>query len=381
MPPELKTEILKTIEGAVQENLKTIVGDEVATRVADAVKMARIDAALNGGGLENEKKVAFVTDLRAISRNEKAAYLGSSDQTGGYLIPTEVHNEIMRIAATVGIIARDCRSFPMGSDELQLPIYTGSVMQGAFQGEDTEGSESQNDLGLANLRAKYWQSILRFSNILLADSNVAVAEWVLALIAEGLAYRMDREGFVGGTYAGSPFVGLLATASGATVHTMATGNDQFNELTLPEASDVIGLLETSALADAAFYMHPTVWAKLRARSTSGVFEFGQSNLASQRRENGLQPAGEILGYPVFTTNVLPAFSVSAVSTKFAVFGNLKLALAMGDRGPMEVAKSSDATVGGKNLFTANQTAYRISKRWALAQMLPTAAVVIKTAAS
>lgn len=381
MPDDIKKEFRETVDAVVKENLKTIVGDEVADRVETALKRARIDAAMNGNGLADEKKLEFVKDLGAIVAGQKAAYLGSSDQAGGYLIPTEVHSEIMRIAATVGLVARDARIFPMGSDELELPVYTGAVMQGAFIGENTEGSESQNDIGVAYLRAKTWYNIFRFSNILLADANVAVADWVLSLIAEGLAYRMDREAFVGGTYAGSPFVGLLATESDATVHTMASGNDTFAELTLPEASDAIGALDTSALNDAAFYMHRTVWAKLRSRSTSGVFEYGQSNLASQRRQNGIQPSGEILGYPVYTTDVLPANSATAASTKFAVFGNLKLAIGLGDRGPMEISKSTDATVGGVNLFAANQTAYRVTKRFAVTQMLPAAAVVIKTAAN
>jgi HK97 family phage major capsid protein len=389
MPEELKSEFRTLITESVNESvdarmkatLEDVVGPEVATRVEKALENYRVDVALNGNALAAEKKLAFAKDLRTIASGEKAAYLSTSDQAGGYLVPTEVSTEIMRIAATVGLVARDARMFPMGSDELELPIYTGSVMQGAFLGQDTEGSETQTDIGVARLQAKFWYNIFRFSNILLNDANVAVADWILALVAEGLAYRMDREAFMGGTFAGSPFVGLLATASGATVQTLATGNTSFDKLTLPEASDMIGALDTSALNDAAFYMHRTVWAKLRARSTSGVFEYGQSNLASQRKQSGIQPSGEILGYPVYTTDVLPAFSASAISTKFCVFANLKLALAVGMRGGMEVAKSTDATVGGKNLFAANQTAYRVSQRFAITQALPAAAVVGKTAAS
>lgn len=381
MEDELKKEFTTLIDESVKKNLEDIVGPEVSERVETALKNYREDIAVNGGGLASEKKIAFARDLRGIASGEKAAYLSTSDQSGAYLVPTEVSAEIMRIAGTVGLVARDARMFPMGSDELELPIYTGAVMQGAFLGQDTEGSETQTDLGVARLQAKFWYNIFRFSNILLADANVAVADWILALVAEGVAYRMDREAFMGGTFAGSPFVGLLATASGATVQTLATGNTSFDKLTLPEASDMIGALDTSALGDAAFYMHRTVWAKLRSRSTSGVFEYGQTNLGSQRKQNGLQPSGEILGYPVYTTDVMPAFSASAISTKFVVFANLKLAIAVGLRSGMEVAKSTDATVGGKNLFAANQTAYRISQRFAIVQALPAAAVVGKTAAS
>lgn len=380
MDEVLKKELFTAVDESVKSNLEAIVGPQVADRVADAVKAIRLETALNGGGLDSESKIKFAKDLGSISRGEKAAYLGSSDQAGGYLIPTEVHAEILRIAATTGIIARDARRFPMSTDDLEIPRYTGAVMQGEYVGEDTEGSETQNDIGVSRLLAKQWMTIFRVSNKLLSDANVNVADWLLAMAAEGLAYRFDREAFVGGSFAGSPFVGLLSSPD-VTVHTMATGNDTFAELTLPEASDAIAALDTSMLGDAAFYMHRTVWAKLRARSTSGVFEYGQSNLASQRKQSGIQPAGEILGYPVYTTDVLPANSATAVSTKYAVFGNLKAAVAIGDRGPMEVAKSTDATVGGKSLFRANQTAFRFTHRHAVSLALPAAAVVIKTAAS
>src|SRR6185312_5192581 len=145
-----------------------------------------------------------------------------------YLIPTEVHNEILRIAATTGIIARDARRFPISAGELEIPRYTGAVLQGEYDGEDTEANETQQDIGVARLQAKTWQTIFRVSNILLADANVNIADWLMALVGEGLAYRLDREGFMGGTYAGSQFVGLLQSGD-VTVQTMATGNTDFND--------------------------------------------------------------------------------------------------------------------------------------------------------
>lgn len=380
-----KEEVLSQVDKSVKESLEQIIGKEVAERVEKTVKMARIDAILNGGGLDSETKAAFARDIQAIARGEKAAYLGTADQTGGYLIPVEVHNEILRIAATTGLITRDARRWPMeGADTIEIPRYTGSVLQGEYQGEDEEGDETQNDLGEAVLTAKYWQVIIRAGNRLLKSANVNLAEWFLAMAAEGLAYRIDREGFMGGTYAGSPFVGLLASSE-VTVQTMASGKIGFDKFDVPEASDAIGSIPTAAVRDGAFYFHRTVWAKLKGKkdATSGLYEFSQQNTGLVRflKENGINPVGVIEEYPVFTTDVLPAFSASAISTKFGVFANLGLALAWGDKGPMQVAKSTEATVGGKNLFRANQTAFRFSHEHALAMQLPAAAVVFKTSAS
>lgn len=383
MNDELKEEFKSIVDDSIKANLSEIVGAEVAERVAETVERVRLQSAIEGRditGLTTEQKRNFGSDLRSIARGEKAAYLESSDQTGGYLVPTEVHAGILRIAETVGIVARDARRWAMGSDQLEIPRYTGAVMQGQYIGEDQEATETQNDLGIARLSAKTWAVVFRIGNTLLADANVSVTEWLMAMAAEGMAYRLDREGFVGGTFAGSPFVGLLQSAD-VTTHTLAAGGTGFGSLSLQEASDVIGSVPTAALNNAAWYMHRTVWAKIRGRKGTDVYEYGNSGLARFQRENGIQPVGQILEYPVYTTDVLPAFSASAVGTKFAVFGNLGQALAWGDRGPLEIAKSDSASVGGKSVFLANQSAMRITHRHAVSIQLPAAAVVIKTAAS
>lgn len=384
---ELRTELRSVVDASIKENLEKIVGKEVAAKVEETVTKMRFESAIAGRditGLSSEQKQNFVSDIRSIARGEKAAYLESSDQTGGYLVPTEVHAGILRIAETVGLIPRDARRWAMSSDALEIPRYTGSVMQGEYTGEDEEGDETQNDLGVARLFAKTWMVIFRIGNTLLADANVNVADWLMAMAAEGLAYRLDREGFVGGTYAGSPFVGLLASGD-VTTQTMGSGKTDFEDLDMIEAATAIGTMPTAALGKGAFYFNPTVWARLKGKKdgTSGIYEFSQfnSSLLSFRRENGIQPVGLIQEYPVYTTSVLPAWSATAISTKFGVFANLELALAWGDRGPMEVAKSDSATVGGKSVFRANQTAIRFTHRHAMAIQLPAAAVVFKTAAA
>ncbi len=384
MPDELKTEFKGMLDESIKANLEEIVGPEIASRIEETLKKYRLDLAVNGTDLSDDSKVAFAKDVLSIARGEKAAYLMSSDATGGYLVPTELHNEIIRIAATTGIIVRDAKRWPMSENELEIPRYTGAVMQGEYQGEDEEGDEIQNDLGEAVLNAKYWQTIIRAGNRLLKNASVNLADWFLVMAAEGLAYRIDREGFMGGTFTGSPFKGLLGSDE-VTLHTMTSGKTGFDKFDIAEASDVIAAVPTAAVGKGAFYFHRTVWAKLKGKkdATSGLYEFSQqnSNLLRFYKENGINPVGMIEEYPVFTTDVLPAWSDSGVSKKFGVFANMELALAWGDKGPMEVAKSTDATVGGKSLFRANQTAFRFGHEHALAVALPAAAVVIKTAAS
>jgi HK97 family phage major capsid protein len=165
---------------------------------------------------------------------------------------------------------------------------------------------------------------------------------------------------------------------------MATGKDTFAEFDMDEASDVIASMPESLLNGAAFYFNRTVWAKVRIKKdTAGAYVVGSNGgvVAMNFKKEGIQPAGELWGFPVFTTDQLPTNASTAVSTKFAVFANLGKALIIGDKGSMTIAQSDSATVGGKNVFATNQKAIRVTHDHAVVVGLPTAAVVIKTSAS
>lgn len=372
-------EVFSEKDAEIKQHIEEMAGPLFAEKIADAVKEARLREFTSGKGLDVEVKQKFIEDVKLIARNEKAAYLTVNDQTGGYLVPTEVHGEIMRIAETTGIIARDARN--MGVTDIEIPIYTGDAMQGAYVSEDGTTTETQNDLGVARLRAATWMTIVRMSNKLIAKANVNVADWLMALVAEGLAYRLDREGFVGGTFAGSPFVGLLASTA-VTKQTMFSGKTGFEDFDPYEAAVAIGTVPTAALANAAFYFSPSVWAQIKSQKDTNfgyLFQQNFSDLAQFRRENGIQPVGVIQGYPVYTTNVLPAYSTSGSAKKFGVFGNLNLALVRGEDGPMNVLRSENAVVGGVSVYERNQTAMRFTQDHALSIMLGEAAVVFETA--
>lgn len=383
-------QLRKTVDEALEKNIGDIAGKAVADKVKDIVTQMRLEKSLFGrdiSGVSDETKIAFVKDIKAISRGEKAALLSNNDTTGGYLVPEELHNGIFRIAASVGIVPRDAQFFPMSTDTLDVPRYTGADLLGAYLGEDTEGTETSISFGDARLQVQTWYTVFRVGNTLLADANVNVnvADWLLALAAEGLAARLDKEAFVGGTFAGSPFVGLLGSAD-VTAYAMPNGASQttFASFTADNASDVIANVRESILPDCAFYFHRTVWAKIRqAKTANGMYTVGQNNsmIAANFKKYGIQPAGVLWDYPVYTTDYLPANSATAVSTKFGVFANMKLAMFVGDRGYVEISKSDSATVGGKSVFLANQTAIRVLHRHALAVGLPAAAVTIATAAS
>ena len=388
----LMNEMKSIVDQSIKDNLGDVVSAQVSETVKGIVSKMRVDRAIYGSdasGISDEQKLALAEDFKNIANGKlfngqaKAAILSSSDEAGGYLIPTELYNGILRVAASAGIVARDAMRMPMGTTSMDVPRYTGADLEGSYVGEDTEGTESTVTFGDAKLVAKTWMVLIRVSNTMLNNTSVNLTDWLIGLIAEGLSVKLDKEGFKGGTFAGSPFVGLLGSTD-VTVYTLPTGHDTFAEFDMDDASDVIAQMPESLLNGAAFYFNRTVWAKIRQKKdTAGAYVVGANGgiVAMNFKKEGIQPAGEMWNFPVFTTDQLPTNAQTAVSTKFGVFANLAKALIIGDRGSMTVAQSDSATVGGKNVFAANQKAIRVTHDHAIAIGLPTAAVVIKTAAS
>jgi len=394
---ELQEKILGIVDTVMQEKLRAIVGEEVAAETTKIVETLRLERAITGGldrtGLTEEQKKDFVAQVKAVVRGKhedairvkaNEALIEEQDNRGGYLVPKEVANAIVRIAASVGVIMSQAQKWTMNRDELDIPAYTGSFLEGEYLGVDAAGTVTAMTFAQAKLIVKKWQLAFVLGNDLLADTPVQLADWLLAIAGESLANMVDKQGFAG---TGAPFVGLTNDTS-IPVLTMATGKDTFAEFDLDEASDAIGAVEESVLDGAAFYFHRTVWAKTRIKKdTAGNYilpQVGAPTTVLMDNYKGLiggaRPVGEILGYPVFSVRHLLANSATAVSTIFGVFGNLK-AMAYGDRGEMRVSQFVSGSFGGKEIALADQTALVYKHRHALVRSLANAFQNIKTAAS
>lgn len=413
---QISETVNKAFDEGFQKKLEPMIGTiaaEKARAIVESMKSERFMLGKDISGLSEKQKKDFVKVAQAIAGMSNVdlkaneALIVEQDNRGGYLVSRDVAAAIMRIAASVGTVMSQAMKWTMTTDELGIPNYTGSFLTGAYLGVDQAGSVTGLTFGQAVLIAKKWQLAFVVGNDLLADASVQLADWLLALGGEALANMIDQQGFVGGTtsYPG-PFVGILGltvgaqgTGSVATQYTCASGKTKFSNTNasspdgfdvLVDASAMIGQLEESLLDGAAFYMHRTVWAALRVQKDSGgnfILPFaGLSSPAALSIDptgGPIRPAGQILGFPVYTNRwlpQLPASNAASPSTQFIIFGNLK-ALAYGDRGEMRVAQFESGSFGGKEVALADQRGIVYKHRHALAVVLPQAFVIGQTAAS
>lgn len=387
---QVKSMLTDTVTDVMEKKLGEAVSPMVAKEVRSIYEDLQKEKFLYGKdktGLSHDQKALLVETVKAaagFSTKANEALITETDSRGGYLVSKEVESAILRIAASVGLIMNQAQHWTMNTDEKGIPNYTGAFLEGEFLGVDAAGSVTALTFGEAQLIVKKWQLAFVVGNDLLADADVQLADWLLSMAGEALANMTDKQGFAG---TGLPFVGILNN-TGVTTLTLTTGKDTFAEFdVVKDTADAIANLEESLLDGAAFYMHRTVWAKLRTQlDTAGNFILPQLGAASQSvlayfpQGGGMKPAGEMGGFPVFTTRHLPANSATAVSTKYIVFGNLK-AMAVGERSGMTVSQFESGSFGGKEIGLADQRALVYKKRVALTVALPAAFVVVKTAAS
>ena len=317
-------------------------------------------------------KAVFVKDRALI----KALNEGTGS-AGGFSVPEEFAAEINRIAEDFGLVRKFARRITMTSDTLNLPRL-GSSVQVTFPGEGVAGTASQFVQQNVQLLAKTAVGLTVASNELLEDANVDIAQFLLELFAEELAGTEDEQGLVG---TGSPFTGILGDA-GVNVVDMASGNTNFSDVTLDDLRDMVSELKPLALNGAAYTMHRSVWGIVqKLKDADSAYHISAANPVLLPGDTGAAIGGVVVGavwgYPVWLSEKMP--SVTGVSTKFISFGNYNK-LWFGDRKQMTMKISEDATVGSDNVFEQNQSAVRVTERFAIAIGLPDGFVVVKTAA-
>ena len=284
--------------------------------------------------------------------------------SGGFLVPEEFAAEILRLAPTYGIVRQNCRIIPMRYDTISIPAAGGTDLTAQWVSEAGTLKSTDPNYRQVQLVINKLASIPKVTTELLADANVDVVSYLSMLIAEAFAKEEDTQGFIG---SGAPFVGIMnGTGMPTYPHIGGTG---FITLSYPDLVQMSSHLYSGATANAKFYFHRTIIGHIRSLiTTAGAPIFGAT-------------VNEIAGYPLIPTEVLPGLNHAAAkttATTYAIFGDLRKALAMGVRGGIEMKISDQATVGSDNLFEQDMVALRMIERVCFGTLLPSSYLVIRS---
>ena len=322
------------------------------------IKTQRFLKSLISGDTKVAREISEETRVKANLSEGTAA-------SGGFLVPDEFRAEILRIAPTYGVLRKEARMIPMSTDVLNIPAAGTTDQSAIWTNEAGQILQTNPTFRQVTLTINKLAALPKVTNELLGDASIDIIQYLAELIAEAFAGEEDNQAFNG---SGSPFVGCLQ-ATGVPSKAQAGGTG-WSALSYPDLVKATGELYNAALPNAKFYFHRTVIAHIRALiTTAGAPIFGAT-------------ANLIAGYPLVSVEKLPATSnITSASTTYAIFGDLRKGMIMGERGAMQMKISDQATVDSDNLFEKDMSALRMIERVTMGVVLPSSILQLKSAAS
>lgn len=261
------------------------------------------------------------------------ALSGSDNALGGFLVPTEMEQAIIDLRELYGVFRREARQVPMASDTKNHARRTSGLT--AFFSGDNEGlTESEKSWDNVQLIAKKLHCLTKYSTEISEDSIISIGDDLTQEIAYAFSLKEDQCGFLGdgsSTYGG--IVGIVNALLAGSVHSAASGNTGFETLDLTDFETAVGKLKEYPGIQPKWYISKAgYWASMaRLADAAG----GQT---SEHVANG-PPQRVFLGYPVVISQVLnKTLGVDADAPK-AIFGDLRMGVAFGNRRGISVMVS------------------------------------------
>ncbi|MCK9357090.1 MAG: phage major capsid protein [Dehalococcoidia bacterium] len=171
--------------------------------------------------------------LSSVYQSYKAALSEETGTVGGYLVPPEFSQQIMRVALDTAIVRPRATIIPMGGREFNMPVlnYSGTTadqphMLGGVVATWTEeaGAKTETEPTFETLKLMYHElsGYCVASNMLRQDAGPALAQLLTQLFGEAISWYEDIA-FLQGTGSGQPlgiFKGGAILAEVAATHTL-----------------------------------------------------------------------------------------------------------------------------------------------------------------
>jgi HK97 family phage major capsid protein len=264
-------------------------------------------------------------------------HYAANNRDGGYLVPTQVSYVIIDLLEKFGDYTKLGQRVTMTSDLVEYPNLL-SRFTGYWIGEGQAPTESQMTMGQIELHAKDLGAYAQFSQKLLNDSAVNIAQLAVQLFADALAEKIDDAVVNGdGTNGYGGFTGLLpalkavdGTISNIKGLKVATGN-AWSEITLDDLRGVKALLRGDFRSGARWFMSQQFYDTVVEPKILAAGGTTPDNI-----QNGA--ALKLLGYPIEIIKKMP--TTEANSQVCCLFGDLNRAAYFGSKENLMIASTN-----------------------------------------
>lgn len=293
-----------------------------------------------------------------------------TDTDWGYLVPSEFHKEVVRVAELSGFARRYCSIFPMWTDTKDMTtLASGATAYIVWESSAITASTPQ--FGRKQLVAKKFGCLVKSTHELIDDNmtNEDILTLVAKLCAEALAELEDAQ-VLTGSWAGDNMTWVMVDPN-VNVVTMNAWDTSFEDISYSYLVDVKNAVPAK---------YKKAWKKISWQMSQDIFNIIEKIVDTTWRpimRESVTTADNftLLGYPVEITEVMPVIWDDAVSTKVLSFGVYDF-FAIGDRKTITAEQgyaSWDFEKQIKSLVVTERVAWII--------LIPAAFAVLKTAAA
>lgn len=293
---------------------------------------------------------------------EGKAMVEGKDTAGGFLVPPEISDELIRVRDATGVLRGLIPSHGISVDELRI----GAVDNGLAVAWTAELSEKiQSEFTFSELSANVFTAagLAVASNQLLADSKFAIDQMINSDLAKRFV-ALEEQAFLNGSGTGQPR-GVRQTAGVESIPYPSASSSA--RALADKIVDAITKIHTDYFgAPDGIVMHPRTWGyliKAREEGTPGSYVLGPPSTIYGRNpadpipgySSAPLPKGELFGVPVYTTPNVPTNLGSSTEESVVYVANWGEGLIL-DREGITTAQSEHV------FFTSNQTVFRAEER-------------------
>lgn len=265
-------------------------------------------------------KAAFFNAVRDKFRNSADPILKvGTDVNGGYLVPAEMHNEIIQKLEETNIMREICTVIQTDSSH-KIPIVA-SNPAASWVNEGQKIDFSDESFSQISLDAFKMATAIKVSNELLNDAAYNLEEFFVSQFVQAIG-NAEEDSFINGradsdvTNTPTGFLTTLAAETDAIVTTSTTSLD---------SDDLINIVYTLGRAyrkNACFLMNDSTMQKIRRMKDNTLNYIWTPSLTESEPD-------KLLGYAVYTSQFFPAASTGGdVALAFGDFSRYIIA----DRG-------------------------------------------------
>jgi len=309
-----------------------------------------------------DAKDAMMGDVAAqqkLQSEQKASQLvEGTNSVGGYTVPVEYQDDLIRLAVEKSFALQECTTIPMSRETLPIPTELTRVSVN-WPEEAAAPTESNPTFGQVMLTAKKLGGLTDgISKELLADSSVDIVGLLAEQFMYAIGLEIDNQALNG---TGSPLSGVLTAKAG---YSCIMSADAFSTVTAEDFSLMISKLSEEDATQAKFVYNRSIQHFVRSLKDTANNPIYQAI--------AMAGPGTIYGVPKIESS--RSVSTSAASTAFAALGNWKKMFLGRRQGVMSLEMDPYSE------FAEDLVRFKMITRWGMAVARATAFVRLVTGA-